>query len=139
MRCRLVVFKGGRRIEKSFADHTLAAPVVKKLQQGGVKHRLVATKVLDRYRYPPEDDDLSARLEGKLWCPYCRAWTFFKVPKFTPGAEVGSTTWFLNAAHRQGLRVCAWCLITELEFYVRMANATWAERPTRRRRKRRVR
>jgi len=139
MRCRLVVFKDGRRVEKKFEDHTNAAPLVKKLEQAGVKYRLVASKVLTRYRYPPDNDDLSSRLAGKLWCPYCRDWSFFKVPKFTPDARIGSVEWFLNGAHRQGLRVCAWCLITELEFSVRMANATWSEQPKRRRRKRRVR
>lgn len=137
MRCRLVVFKDGRRIEKPYEDHQLAAPVVRKLQRSGVKYRLVATKVLHRYAYPPLDDDLTDRNGGKLWCPYCRAWSYFKVPKFTPRAEVGTTTWFLNACNRQGLRVCAWCLITEVEFSVRMANATWSEQPKRRRRKRR--
>lgn len=138
MRCRLVVFQSGRRIEKRYEDHHLAAPLASKLQRKGVKYRVVACKVLERYKYPPMDDDLSARQEGKWWCPYCRAWSFFKVPKFTPGAEVGSTDWFLNAAHRQGIRVCAWCLISEVDFSVRMANGEW-DRPRRRRRKRRVR
>lgn len=139
MRCRLVIFKDGRRIEKRYEDHRLAAPVVEKLQRGGIKYRIVAAKVLERYRYPPLDDDLSSRNGGKWWCPYCRDWSYFKVPKFTPNAEVGSVEWFMNGAHRQGIRICAWCLITEMEFSVRMANSTWAEQPRRRRRKRRVR
>jgi hypothetical protein len=139
MRCRLVVFQNGRRIERGYEDHRLAAPIAKKLQRKGVKYRIVASKVLDRYKYPPLDDDLEMhRDEGKWWCPFCRDWSFFKVPKFTPNAEIGSTEWYLNGAHRQGLRVCAWCLITEMEFYVRMANGEW-DRPRRRRRKRRVR
>lgn len=138
MRCRLVVFQSGRRIEKRYEDHRLAAPVAHKLQRKGVKYRVVAAKVLERYKYPPLDDDLASRQEGKWWCPYCRDWSFFKVPKFTPGAEVGSTEWFLNAAHRQGIRVCAWCLISEVDFSVRMANGEW-DRPRRRRSKRRVR
>lgn len=139
MRCRLVVFKDGHRIEKRYEDHHLAAPLVKKLKAKGVKHRVVACKVLDRYKFPPLDDDLSARLEGKLWCPYCRDWSFFKVPRFTRNAEISTTEWFLNSAHRQGFRVCSWCLVSELEFSVRMANQTWSEQPTRRRRKKRVR
>lgn len=137
MRCRIVVFRDGRRLERRYDDHHDAASLVKQLKAKGVRYRLVTSRVLPQFQYPPIHDDLSSRNGGKLWCPYCREWSYFRVPKYTPHAEVGSDSWFLNACHRQGLKVCAWCHISQLEFSVKLANGLWSEQPKRRRRKRR--
>lgn len=137
MRVRLVAYHRGRRIEKRYEDHRDAAPIAKKLKRRGVKISLVTTHVIPSREYP--DSDLSPRAEGKLWCPYCGAWRWFKVPKFTRGADVWTEAWFMNSFHRQEIKVCAWCLISEVEFSVRMANATFGEARKRRRRKRRIR
>lgn len=139
MKGKIVVFKDGRRICKNFPDIRDATPIAKKLRDKGVRFRIVTSRAVEKYKYPPSYDDLSARDDGKLWCPYCRDWSHFKVPRFKPHALIGSEEWFLNSLHRQGIRCCSWCHITEMEFSIRVANGTWAEKPKRRRRKRRVR
>jgi hypothetical protein len=140
MRVRLVVYHRGRRIEKRYEEHTEAATMAKKLRRKGVKFALVTARVAPSRRFPPDGDDLSARrAEGMLWCPYCGAWRWFKVPKFTPGAEVWTEAWFMNSFHRQEIKVCGWCRISEYEFEIRMVNGTFSEQRKRRRRKRRVR
>jgi hypothetical protein len=139
VKARLIVYKDSRRIEKGYTDHTAAVSVARTLRKKGLRAAIVTSRVIDRFLYPPEDDDLSARDEGMLWCPYCRDWRWFKVPRFTRDADLRSAEWFLNSYHRQDIRCCAWCHITELDFYVRKANDTWGEQRRRRRRKRRRR
>lgn len=140
MKCRIVVFNNGRRIEKTYDDHHDAAIVARKLKAKGVRYRLVLNDVLRKYQYPPLEDNIEyLRGEGLWWCPYCREWSYFRVPKFTPGAPIWSEAWILNSFHRQGLKICSWCRMSEAEFYVKHANGIWNEKPRRRRRKRRVR
>jgi len=140
MRCHLIIIKDGRRLTKIYDDCRQATKVARALRSKGLRCRVATVGVLTYQRYPPEEDDLSSRNLGKLWCPYCRDWSYFKVPKFHAAAEVGSDEWFMNSYHRQGIAACAWCHISEMDFYVRQVNDTWAVIGKRRtRRKRRVR
>ena len=140
MKVRLILFKDGRRLEKYYDDHTEAIPIVRKLKRNGIKATLVTCKVASSRALPPAHDDLSARAEGMLWCPYCGAWRWFKVPEFRKGATFTPINLqaYLNSCYRQGLKVCAWCCISENEFSVCVANGTWGNKDKRRRRKRRV-
>lgn len=137
MKCRVVVFHQGRRIERNSLTLDEGKELVRKLHSKGVKSALVTCDVLLAYRYPPPGDDLSNRNMGMMWCPYCREWRWFKIPKFTGGAPVGSEPWFMNSFHRQEIAVCAWCRIGENDFHVMRANGTWGNMGRRRRRKKR--
>lgn len=141
MKARVIVFKDGRRIEKRINDHTKAIPVVRELRRKGLRVALVLSHVVDKRRYPSGDIE-EERFAGKWWCPYCGAWRWFKVPKFKENGvtvDLTDTQFYLNSCFRQGLRVCAWCYVSENEWSVKNANGTWAEQPKRRRRRRRRR
>lgn len=96
---------------------------------------------LETSLFPPPNTVDDKRNEGMLWCPYCRAWRWFTVPGFHSKAEVNEEDWFMNSFHRQGIRVCRWCHISEMDFYVCKANGIFGEvnGAKRRKRKRRVR
>lgn len=139
MKCRLIAYHQGRRVEKRYDDHTDAVATCKKLRTKGVKAHVALIRPDKRWLFPPADDDLSERDDGKLWCPFCRAWRYFKVPPFREGAEVSTEAWFMNSLHRQEIAACSWCHISEMDFDVRRANGTWAEIGRKRRRKKRRR
>lgn len=139
MKCRLIVYHRGHRVEKRYDDHTEAVAAAKKLRSKGVKAHVALLRTDRRWLFPPVDDDLSERDAGKLWCPYCRAWRYFKVPPFRSGAEFGTDHWYLNTFHKEGIAACSWCLISELDFDVRRANVTWTEMGKKRRRRKRRR
>lgn len=141
MKARLILFKDGRRLEKRYEDHRDAVTIVRTLRKKGVKATVATCLVVNARKYPPADDDLHARDEGMLWCPYCGAWRWFKVPKFTPHTKVMTAPWIMNSMHRQDIRVCAWCQISLHDFWVRKANGITAETAgtRRRKKKRRVR
>lgn len=138
---RVVVFQNGARVEKLVPKSKLmlAKERVKEMQERGVRCHLVYRT--DKATFPPPRTVQLMRDEGKLWCPHCRTWRFFSVPKFKLSAveEVGSHDWFMNSMHRQGIKVCQWCHISEFDWYVQKANRTFGEHTQRRkRRKRRV-
>lgn len=136
----MVVFRDGHRIEKLVAPHLIheANDKVKGLRAKGVKAHLVLRT--DKGSLPPPGEIREMREAGMLWCPYCRAWRWFVVPKFTPRAEVLSDNWYINSLHRQGIKACKWCHISVLDWWVCKANGIFHERTgQRRRRKRRTR
>mgnify|MGYP001396176301 CR=1 FL=1 len=140
MKCKVVVFKDGRRIEKTYDDHKEAQGIVKRLAVKGIKVRLITCTAIRKFYYPPEDDNLYCRTIGMLWCTYCRDWSYFKVPRFKQGTVIGTLDWFMNTFHRQGIPVCAWCYVPDNDYYVMKANATWETQYRKpRRRKRKVR
>lgn len=121
-RWKVVVFKRNKetgkleRIVKVVRDPKLARQKVKELNSRGIKAHLVCRRFP---KFPPkgepEDSDM-------LWCPYCRRWRWFSVPKKRPpfsGLEI---------------KCCQWCLISEDDAYVRTFNGTWDGRRTRRKR-----
>lgn len=143
---RVVVFKDGHRIEKKVHVDHLAKGVaaVKAAREKGYKAHLVY-RTADSV-FPPPKQIAAKRDEGYLWCPYCRAWRFFSVPKYKALASVVDSNGnlilqgYLNAMANQDMKVCQWCTISENEWYVRKANGTWGESTRRRRpRRRRVR
>ena len=140
MQGHLILYVRGKRVDKPVPQRNIrtAATKVKELKDKGVKAHLVYKT--DRSLFPPPDEIDEMRGEGYLWCPYCRTWRWFTVPKFKPGAEVNSEEWFLNSFHRQDIKVCQWCRISVTDFYVCKANGIWGENNGRkRRRKRRAR
>lgn len=125
---RIVLFKNGRRIEKRLpaSQRDAAVAKVRQLREKGVRAHLVPSNVI-RNRMWPSGDIKEHRDAGELWCPYCGAWRWFKIPRAYPNAEFMSVEWYLNSFRNQEIRVCAWCCITMLDFYVCKANGTWAE------------
>jgi len=133
---RLIVFHKGRRIEKKMGPEEGMMKMKELVGRGHKAHFAYKTS---RSLFPPVDDNLALRGDGMWWCPFCRRWRWFKVPKFTTDASVGSDAWYLNSFHRQQIKICAWCHISEMDFDVRRANGTWGEERRRRHRKRRKR
>jgi hypothetical protein len=135
----VVMYRDGHRISKPIRPHQVSQAVakVKELKAKGIKAHVVY--LTDKRKFPPPSTIEANRNEGKLWCPYCGAWRWFTVPSFNEHAEVGSEEWFLNSFHRQGVKICKWCHISVLEWYVCKANGIFAEKPMARRRKRRTR
>lgn len=131
----LIVFKDGQRIDKRVHESRLkdAVEAVKMYRDHGFKAHLVYRT--DRGTFPPPHQVEEMRFQGMLWCPYCRTWRWFSVPKFRSRAEVNTDAWFMNSFHRQGIKVCQWCHISEMDWWVRKVNGTWGESNHRRRRK----
>lgn len=123
----LVVYKQGKRIDKRVHKSKLkdAAVKVKELKAQGIKAHIVWRT--EAGTYPPPHEIREMREGGQLWCPYCRTWRWFAVPKFTPNAEVCTDQWYMNSYHRQSLKVCKWCTISILDFWVCKANSIFAE------------
>ena len=133
---RLIVFHKGRRIEKHMDPAEGMAKMKDLVERGYKAHYVYKT---ERSLYPPRSDNLALMKEGMWWCPFCRRWRWFKVPPFKEDAVTFSNDWYLNSFHRQEIKICAWCHISEMDFDVRRANGTWGEERRRRRRKRRRR
>lgn len=133
---RLVVFHRGRRIEKKMDPEEGMTRMKELVAKGHKAHYVYKTT---RSLFPPVDDNLALMNDGMMWCPFCRRWRWFKVPKFKDDVPFGCNDWYLNSFHRQEIRVCAWCHISEMDFDVRRANGSWGEDRKRRRRKRRRR
>lgn len=126
-----------RRIPNTDGQIRKAAEVVAKLKSKGVKAHLVLRT--DKGTFPPTAQIEDKRAEGMRWCPYCRTWRYFSVPKFKHNAAISSEEWWTNSYHRQGIKCCQWCGISESEWWVQKVNGSFGENPRRRRRKKRVR
>ena len=131
----VIIFKGGKRIDKpvKLSKFPEAVALVKKLKADGVKAHFAY--LTDRRMYPPPREVVERRAEGYLWCPYCGAWRWFKVPKAYKDPELGTREWYLTSFHNQLIRVCAWCEISETDWYIKRANNTFGEGTSRRRRR----
>jgi len=137
---RVVVFRQGKRYEAKVPRGSLdvAKEKVRTYRAKGYKAHLVLRT--DRGSFPPPYEIREYREMGMLWCPYCRAWRWFTVPKFVRHTEIGSDDWFMNSFHRQGVKVCKWCRISVSDWWVCKANGIFHERTgERRRRKKRTR
>lgn len=133
----LIVFHKGKRVDKKVPRANLreAAKKVQALRAKGIKAHLAYRT--DNSLYPPGHQIEAMRNDGLMWCPYCRAWRYFRLPKNRPHAEMNSREWFLNSFRAQNIKVCSWCEISEVEWYVKRANGTWGEAPKRKRRRNR--
>lgn len=98
---KLIVFHGRRRIETKPTSN-LAALVdrAKQLKDRGIRFRVVCS---NSGNAPPKGHPETA---GQIWCPYCRAWSYFTVPK-------DGLYWERNVA------VCQWCHIPEDDYWLR--------------------
>lgn len=139
---RLVVFHKGKRTEKRLRRTRENTERIKskaaELTQRGIKCHIVG---LTDSRMFPKGEIAEMRHLGKMWCPYCGDWRWFKVPKqqpHVPPDDPGTITreMFLNSAWRQGIKVCAWCEITEVDWFVCKANGTFGEAKAVKRRRR---
>jgi hypothetical protein len=135
----IVVIRDHKRLEKNVPDARTGQEVVARLNETpGTQAHLVS-----HYRAFPikgEDPD-----DGRWWCPYCRRWRFFVVPRGDTEYDILDENGklyvpaYLAMCQRMGLRVCLWCLTSQAEFYVRVFNpgavdaqATRKRRSTRR-------
>lgn len=135
----LVVFQQGKRTEKRVPrtkhNTQVLTQYVKDVQakDNGMKAHLVGRIETSLY---PRGDIREHRQNGEMWCPYCRTWRFFTVPKYHPRAEFGTEPWFDNTNYRQGIKRCNWCHVNELDWWICNANGTFAEARASKRRKR---
>ncbi len=142
---RIIAFRDGHRIDRRVPTEQLeqAKVAVRKLRAEGHKATIVRCLVnrFSKDLFPPDDEIEERRLHGYLWCPYCRTWRYFKVPRLhTYNGGFGSREAFLNSAHNQGVPICAWCEISVYDYHVGIVNGIFAEiRGSRRRRTRRKR
>lgn len=125
-RWKIVVFrrKDGKleRVVKDVRDPKLALEKVKELnEREGIKAHVVCKRFP---KFPPKGEPEDS---DQLWCPYCRRWRWFRVPK--------------NRSPFTALEVlcCPWCFISEDDFFVKQFNGTWEGRKNRRRRAKRKR
>ena len=135
----IIIFRKGERIDRRVhkSHFSEAVALVKKLKDQGVKAHFVW--LTQGSMYPPAHQIKEKRNEGMLWCPWCRAWRWFSVPKYKRGEPYGTDQWFLNSYFRQGIKCCQWCHITIYDWYVGVSNGIFAEVRASRRRRRRKR
>lgn len=135
----LIVFKDGKRIDKAVQphNHKKARKAAKQLRKRGVK--AVFAYATDKRMFPPKGSVREKRDEGMWWCVYCGAWRWFRVPKGYEVAEAGTREWYMNVFRNQLIRVCAYCEISEHDWFIKRANSLWGETrvPKRRSRSRR--
>lgn len=120
-RWKLIIFHKGKKHIKFYWDPKEAQEIQKQLEEKGVKSHVVCRRFP---KFPPkgepEDPD-------QLWCPYCRRWRFFAVPK---GRDPFTSL---------EIRCCRWCDISEDDSQVKNYNGTWQGRANRKRRRKRRR
>lgn len=133
----LIIFKDGKRIDKRIHVTRMreAVATVKNLKEKGYKAHLAYGT--DARMYPSGDIE-GPRGEGMWWCPYCGSWRWFKIPKANNHAELNSREWFLNSLRSQEIKVCAWCEISEMDWYVKRANGLFGLDTKHRRRRSRT-
>jgi hypothetical protein len=144
---KVIIFKDGKRRQERYDGIHLDEQVqhVRDLRADGTRATIVFSNITRYARgfFPPKDQIADNRQQGLLWCPYCRTWRYFKVPKYhLQGGEVGSRVWWMNACNQARVPVCAWCEISIYDYYVGVANNIHAEvraARTRRRTRKRVR
>jgi hypothetical protein len=144
MKYRVIVFRNGKRVEKVITHDQLPAAKekVRELREQGHKASIALCLVKrdNPSTYPPPESIQGMRNEGYLWCPYCRAWRYFKIPRANENAAVGSLDWMVNTYRNQEIKICSWCHISERDFWVLRVNQTWEQLgEVKRHRKRRVR
>lgn len=143
MKYRIIVFRDGKRLERIITQSQLeeAKTKVRALRAEG--HKAAIARCLinpDTPRtYPPPESVSGMRAQGYLWCPYCRAWRYFRIPRGHDDVEISSPEWFTNSLRNQEIKICSWCHITERDFWVAKVNGTWEESKAKRHRKRKVR
>lgn len=93
-RWKIVCFPNKRRKEVLVEDPRKGLAAVKILEERGIKAHLVSRVTPYEPRGKPEDPE-------QLWCPLCRRWRFFRVPRnLSPWTE-------------SNIRICQWCLVSE--------------------------
>ena len=136
-RFKLVIFHGGKRIEKLVVSKQ-TLETYHELRRRGVKIAVVSRV----QGYWPKNRDPGPEVAGQLWCPYCRTWRWFDIPdsrdpsKYPPMSEG-----WMDALHRNVLNStetpwCKWCHISLADFAVKQMNDMWGWAPRKRRARR---
>lgn len=140
----IVVFYKGKRKEIPWPHDAKTAieQVIPELEEKGAKAHLVSR----RRAFAPKHPQPPADHPDWLWCPYCRRYREFVVPR---GREDGpiiddegkiTTIGYFTVCARSEIRVCLWCSHSVFEFYVRLYNPDlWTDATRRRRSKRKKR
>jgi hypothetical protein len=125
----VVVYHKGKRLVKSVPDAKRGLALEAAFKNKGYAAHLVSrTKA-----FAPKTEEGP---EGSLWCPYCRRWREFRVPRGDEDAPVGSYAWQNSVLARLEIAMCPWCGVTVEEFHVKYHNNLWfAERRTRSKKK----
>lgn len=139
----VVVIRDHKRLEKKVPSSEVGQQVVAQLNE---KDGYAAHLVSRHRAFPVKGDDPG---DGRWWCPYCRRWRFFVVPRGDTEYDILDEKGelylpaYLALCQRLGLRLCLWCLTSQAEFYVRVYNpgavdaqATRKRRSTRRKTRR---
>lgn len=134
----IVFFNGKKRKHYSITDPRKGAKLATALTKRGHKaHLISANHILDGYEYPPRKHSVQLWQHGMFWCPYCRRWRWFGVPRSFRGHSPfeDSPQGIMNAWNRLGVRCCSWCLISIDDWYVKRANGLFGHREVKPKRK----
>lgn len=135
-RWRIIIFAHGKRIEKITDDTEGALQLVAKLnKKEGVKAHVVSRS---KPFWPKDDDNWYLAEQGMVWCPYCRRWRWFNVPREIKNATTPYDV-AQNVYHRQGVRCCQWCGASIKDWTVCYINDLWGEVDATKKKKRRRR
>lgn len=128
----VVVYHKGKRIVRDVPDAKTGLELNTKCKEKGLASHLISK----RKAFAPKQDEGPA---GTLWCPYCRKWREFRIPRGNEDAEPGSWPWWLSALSRMEVMICPWCGITERDWYVKRFNGLFGQEEVRRRSKKKGR
>lgn len=113
----VLVYHKGKRIVKPVPDAKAGLTLVEQL-----KAKEIAAHLVSKLKaFPPKGE----AQDGQLWCPYCRRWREFRVPRGDEDAPIGSYAWQNAVLSRLEIRICPWCGMTDQEFYVKTFNNLW--------------
>ena len=127
----IVVYHKGKRVVRDVPDAKIGLELDSKFKEKGYASHLVSR----RKRFPPKGEGK----DGELWCPYCRRWREFRIPRGNEDAEIGSWGWSSSVLCRMEVQVCPWCGITVRDWYVKRFNDLFGQEQVRRRSKKRGR
>lgn len=136
----IVFYNGKKRKHYKITDPRKGAKLADVLTKRGHKaHFICANRILDGYEYPPRKHSTVLWQAGMLWCPYCRKWRWFSVPRSFKGHSMfeDSPQGIMNAWNHLGIRCCQWCLISEEDWYVKRSNGLFGHGEVKKKRRRR--
>lgn len=140
----IVFYNGKKRKHYRVADPKKSSKLATVLTKRGHKaHLICSNHILDGYEYPPAKHSVDLWEAGMLWCPYCRRWRWFAVPRSFKDHSLfeDSPQGMMNTWNHLGIKCCTWCLISVEDWYVKRANGLFGQeqRKPKRSRKRKSR
>lgn len=128
----VAVYHKGKRLTKDVPDAKTGLEVDKLFKEKGLASHLISK----RKAFAPKTEEGP---EGTLWCPYCRKWREFRIPRGDENAEPMTWNWWLATLGRMEVRICLWCGITIRDWYVKRFNGLFGQEEVRRRSKKKGR